>query len=240
MIEALRAGFKIEKHEGLRVLRDDLLEGGTKTRFLPYLIEGEREAVFGAPFCGGAPPALAFVGREMRIAVTIFYAKRAELHRKQKQVLRYGGKIITVEPGYMTNVQAKARAYAGERGARFLPLGFDVADAELPFIEALNRLKRRIGSPGEIWVACGSGMLARCLSKAFPDSLINPVAVGLKSRHLRQSFGANVRLHEYPLDFAQECKSIPPFPSCPNYDAKAFEFAREKAAPGSLFWNVAY
>ena len=38
----------------------------------------------------------------------------------------------------------------------------------------------------------------------------------------------------------QEVKEedMPPFPSVPTYDAKAWKIMREQAKPGSLFWNV--
>ena len=45
----------LEKHGRITVVRDDLLEGGSKLRFLPFLVQGAEEVVFGAPFCGGAP-----------------------------------------------------------------------------------------------------------------------------------------------------------------------------------------
>ena len=42
------------------------------------------------------------------------------------------------------------------------------------------------------------------------------------------------------LKFTQEVKEedMPPFPSVPTYDAKAWKIMREQAKPGSLFWNV--
>ena len=66
----------IERHGEIDVLRDDLIDGGTKARFLPFLINGAKEVVFGGPFCGGAPYTLAVLGRESGIKVTLFYAKR--------------------------------------------------------------------------------------------------------------------------------------------------------------------
>lgn len=220
------------------VLRDDALEGGSKLRFLPFLVTGAEEIVFGGPFCGGAPLALSVLGRESGQRVTLFYAKRKLLHRRQMAAYKNGANIIQVSPGYMTNVQAKARAYAQKTGALFLPLGFDVAAAEEPFVAFMESVRARIGSPGQIWCTVGSGMLARCLSKAFPESEINGVAVGLKSRHNAQLFGSNVVLHESRYDFAQETKATSPFPSCPNYDRKAWEICAVKAKGKVLMWNV--
>lgn len=32
--------------------------------------------------------------------------------------------------------------------------------------------------------------------------------------------------------------ALPPFPSCPNYDRKAWSIARERRQGRALFWNV--
>lgn len=224
----------------VKVVRDDLLEGGSKTRFLPFLVEGAKEVVFGGPFCGGAPLALSVLGKKMGFKTTLFYAKRRELHRRQRMALANGADIYQVPFGYMTNVQAKARAYAEEAGALFLPLGFDVPAAEEPFVEEMRAVRRNEGSPDEIWCAAGSGMLARCLGKAFPESQVNAVAVGLKSRHGAQAFPPNVKLMEVDVAFQAPERRPAPFPSCPNYDRKAWwRFMKSGPVQGSaLFWNV--
>lgn len=226
------------------MLRDDLLDGGSKTRFLPFIIEGAAEVVFGGPFCGGAPWALSVLGRRSagRLKVSLFYAKRKELHGRQRLAIANGASLHFVSPGYMTNVQAKARAYAKEAGALFLPLGFDVPAAEEPFVEFMRQVRKRLGGVDEVWCCAGSGMVARCLSKAFPDSGIHAVAVGLASRHAAQEFGPNVSLYPAPYSFEQPARGAPPpFPSCPNYDRKAWEqfAARRKPASRALFFNVA-
>lgn len=227
----------IEKHNEISVVRDDLLPGGSKTRFLPFLLGDAEEIVFGGPFCGGAPVALATIGKQLGRKVTIFYAKRKKLHKRQLQVLGLGGTIYSVPFGYMSNVQAKARAYAASRGALFLPLGFDVPQAEAPFVAAMELVRKQVGNPDEIWCASGSGMLARCLGKAFPESQIRAVAVGLASRWKSQAMPGNVRIEPADVDFSVECQGSAPFPCCPNYDRKAW--VRCVNGKGRrLFWNV--
>jgi hypothetical protein len=46
-------------------------------------------------------------------------------------------------------------------------------------------------------------------------------------------------LHKAPERFEDDAKVPPPFPSCSNYDAKAWRFIAEHAKPHALFWNVA-
>lgn len=222
----------------ITVVRDDLLEGGSKLRFLPFLTEGASEVVFGGPFCGGAPLALSVLGKHSGQKITLFYARRAILHRRQKIAELNGAKLMFVDPGYMTNVQAKARRYAEGAGALFLPLGFDVPAAEDPFVEFMKGVRRQIGGVDQVWCCAGSGMLARCLGRAFPDSAVHAVAVGLASRHDAQHFGPNVRLHQCAYKFEQETKGSAPFPSCPNYDRKAWEIMILKKRGSVLFFNV--
>jgi hypothetical protein len=228
----------IERHGAIDVVRDDLLEGGSKLRFLPFLTAGAGELVYGGPFCGGAALALSVIGREAGQRVSLFYARRSGLHPRQRAALRNGAGLYQITPGYLTNVQAKARAYAAAVGALMLPLGFDRPEAEAPLGAALAAVRRRVGQPAQVWVAAGSGMLARCLGRAFPESEICAVAVGLKSRHGAQPFGPNVRVIDHPLDFAREAPRAAPFPACPNYDAKAWEMCARHAHGPALFWNV--
>ena len=223
----------------LWVVRDDLLDGGSKTRFLPYLIGNADELVFGGPFCGGAPLALSVIGKQYGRKVTLFYAARKTLHPRQLEAVRNGATIKEVGPfGFMSNVQAKARRYCEETGALFLPLGFDVPEASKPFIEVMREVRTRLGFFDQVWCAAGSGMLARCLGVAFPDSAIMACAVGLKSRHDNQSLTNNVTIHVSPYEFKQECKTECPFPCCPNYDRKAWEMMLDKRSGRVLFWNV--
>lgn len=228
----------IEQHSGITVVREDLCEGGSKIRFLPYLVGNAKEIVFGGPFCGGAPYALSVWGKKKGVKISLFYAKRKELHKRQALAKQNGAIIHEVPFGYMSNVQAKARAYAKENGALFLPLGFDVPEACDPFVSYMRSVGQSVGPVDEIWCATGSGMLARCLSEAFPQTKIHGVIVGLKSRNQKQPFKSNVVLHETVYDFQQETKAPAPFPCCPNYDRKAWELMTRMGKGKILFWNV--
>ena len=85
-------------------------------------------------------------------------------------------------------------------------------------------------------------MLARCLGLAFPESKVVGIAVGLASRHGEQQFSSNVELRPASLKFEQEERRPAPFPSCPNYDRKAWVALETAASIGPrrsrLMWNV--
>jgi Pyridoxal-phosphate dependent enzyme len=234
----------LQTHEGVVVVRDDLVPGGSKARFLPYLIEGASEVVFGGPFCGGAPYALAILGQRLGIRVTLFYAARKVAHPLQTAAQAAGARLEWVEAGRMGVVQARAREYAAKAGALFLPLGFDVPAAEAPYVEAMGTVRGALGGPpAEVWCATGSGMLARCLGRAFPEAAVFGVTVGLASRHGAQALPPNVRLVPTFYRFEQAVREEAPFPCHANYDRKAWLAARaarrrRRASGTVLFWNV--
>lgn len=232
---------QIEWHGRFAVLRDDMIPGGSKVRFLHALIRPEdKELVFGGPFCGGAPVALAVVGKLLRKKVTLFFAKRRALHPRQRIAQAWDANLVEVPYGRMTVVQKRARDYAAKAGARFFPLGFDLPEAEETFVTFMRSLWSVLKHNGirEAWCATGSGMLARCLGRAYPELQIHAVAVGLASRHSKQSFPENVRLYQTDYRFEEACEEPAPFPCCPNYDRKAWLLASGTSGPQALFWNV--
>ena len=150
---------------------------------------------------------------------TIFVAQRAQLHPRTLMAKRLGAKIEQVSPGYLKVVQARAREYCQEHGARLAPFGFDVPEA----IEAIAAAARSIGEePDEVWCAAGSGVLARGLAQAWPNASRHVVQVG---RPLRAKDVAGATIYVYPKPFKWATKNGPPFPSDPHYDAKAWEIA---------------
>lgn len=230
----------LEHHQGVRVVREDLCEGGAKMRFLPAVLlpSGRQELVYGSPFCGGAAVALSVWSRRTGTPVTLFYAKRKALHRRQLAALRNGARIVEVPAGYMTVVQARARTHAAAHGARHLPLGFDTPEASAAFVRFLRSVRPALGELDELWCATGSGMLARCLGEAYPDLRVHGVVVGLRSRNEAQRFPPNVTPHAVAYRFEQESRAAAPFPCCPNYDRKAWELCRREARGRAGFWNV--
>jgi hypothetical protein len=224
----------IREHGGVSVIRDDLFPGGTKARFMPVLFQGVEEAVYASPAEGGAQTALAIVAKELGKRATIFVAARATLHPRTLEAARLGAKVVPVRPGYLSVVQSRAKDYAKTSGARLVPFGVD-----LP--EAITRIAEAALSTGldvqEVWCAAGSGVLARALAQAWPHTRRHVVQVG---RELSPEDVAGATIHIYPRPFSDVAKTLPPFPSDPHYDAKAWEVMTARKYPGRVvFWNVA-
>ena len=224
----------VREHGRISVVRDDLYPGGTKARFMPVLFEGAEEAVYASPAEGGAQTALATVAKDLGKRATIFVAARAKLHPRTLEAARLGAKVVPVRPGYLSVVQARAKDYAKASGARLVPFGVDLPEA----ISRLADAALATGlDPDEIWCAAGSGVLARALAKAWPRARRHVVQVG---RELARKDVANAMIHIYPSPFSDVAMTLPPFPSDPHYDAKAWQTMTGRKGRGRVvFWNVA-
>lgn len=221
------------QHDGITVVRDDLFPGGTKARFFAGLIERHSEVVYASPAEGGAQTAIAECARAAGNRATIFVAKRASPHPRSLMAKRLGATVVQIEPGYLSVVQSRAKAYAARQGAFLIPFGADMLEA----IEAISAAARSLAlQPDEAWCAAGSGVLARALALAWPYARRHAVEVG---RKLAPSDVAGAKIHRAPMAFGKPAKSEPPFPSDPFYDAKAWEICKARRGAGLvLFWNV--
>lgn len=212
------------------VVRDDLLPGGTKRRALEGLLQPGIEYVYAGPACGYAQTGLAYACRDAGTRATVFVARRAIPHKHTAEAAAVGANVIQVPYGYLSTVEARAKAYAQERGAVLIPFGFDIPEMRDAIAAAAHSLPV---DPTEVWTVAGSGTLTRALQQAWPDAAFHAIRIGKPP-----DFG-RARLIAAPEKFEQPARIPPPFPSCANYDAKAWAFIQREASPGALFWNVA-
>lgn len=221
----------LEQHGQITVVRDDLLPGGTKMRYILPLLHGrpESEFVYASPAFGYAQVALAHCAAMVGRRATVFTAKRKEPHALTLRAARAGARVVMVPHGYLSNVQAKARIYAERSGAYLVPFGVEVPEA----MDCLADVARAMPAPAEVWTVAGSGVLTRSLQIAWPAARFHAVVIGKADSDV----GRATR-HIAPMPFEKACRDAVPFPSSPWYDAKAWAFIRRHASPGALFWNV--
>ena len=226
----------IKEYDGIKVVRDDLLNGGTKRRAFTTYIKSKPEIdefVYASPRQGYAQLSLAYACRDLgkKATVTIPEGQRYWLTHKSEEL---GANIIEVPMGFLTNIQAKAKKYCFNNGAHLIPFGGD----HPVIIEAMRQTALSIGiEPTEVWTVMSSGVLSRGLQGAWPDAKVYGVRIGHNTTPREQG-----RAETFKSDykFHQECKKPerPPFPSSLTYDSKAWSFIREYASNGALFWNV--
>ena len=238
----------IEEHEGFHVVRDDLLEGGSKRRFVDRLLreeiaEGANEFVYGGcPANGYAQLSIPLQTREYGCKTILFMAKRSmdNLHDYQKKALEYGADIRWVANGMLQVTKKRALDYYNEDPVhrRLLQLGLDDQRVREDIRDLAKNIEQDYDiNISEVWSVGSSGTLTRGLQMAFPDKDVHVVSVG---HSMKQNEVGRAILHRSDLKFTQEVKEedTPPFPSVPTYDAKAWKIIREHAKPGALFWNV--
>ena len=220
----------VRQHGALVVVRDDTFPGGTKRAALQGYVQTGNEYVYAGPASGYAQVALAYACRDAGARATVFVARRGIPHRHTREAEYVGAQVVQVPFGYLSHVQSDARKYAEQRGAVLVPFGFDIP--ELRAAITVRALATGL-QPPEVWSVAGSGVLTRSLQDAWPTANFMAVRIG-REPHIGRAVQYNA-----PESFEQNAKVPPPFPSCANYDAKAWRFIQQHASPGALFWNVA-
>lgn len=228
----------IEQHEGIFVVRDDLLGGGSKMRFADHLIASHddiKEWVYGSSSATGyAQISLARLCTRYGKKAVIFMADRAveKRHEYQLRAIAEGADMRWIPNGMLNVTEARAREYVMDDPLtrKLLPIGLD-HPLVLAAIERVAREEIDI-VPDEVWTVGSSGTLTRGLQKAWPDADFHCVTVGHWGKYGRAT------LHKCDIPFAKPARIMPPFPSAPCYDAKAWEFIKQHASKGALFWNV--
>lgn len=215
-------------HDGFNIVRDDLLPGGTKRRAIHVLFDDREEYVYASPVYGYAQLALAYAARDHGKRATIFCAKRNTRHRLTLQAEQVGATIHEIPNGYLSVVKARAVEYCLQTGARLLPFGLD-SEA---FLKALADVASKLPQPNEVWTVAGSGVLTRALQIAWPEAVFYAVQIGAVPK------AGNATLFVAPEAYEKDAKQPPPFPSCSNYDAKAWQYMKRYASKGACFWNV--
>jgi hypothetical protein len=230
----------VEKIENLYVVRDDLLEAGSKMRFIDCLIrndDGEEWVFGGANKVGWGPISLTAVCNRYGKKATFFMAKRKEPTWHQQKVLELGGTIHWVENGMLNVTKSRARKYQEEKPdtRRVLPLGLEHPTVIASIVKVAQSLNVQ---PSEIWTVASSGTLNRGLQLAFPDVDCYAIQVGHKMTDYEKG-RAKVLISPYKYDRAVKPEDAPPYPSEPFYDAKVWSFVRDMAKKDALIWNVA-
>ena len=227
----------VEEHEGFQIVRDDLIGGGSKMRFADYLISSNQEIeewVYGSsPATGYAQISLSYLCRKYGKKAVIFMADRAveKRHPYQLQAIEAGADMRWVPNGMLSVTEKRARDYVSDSpvSRRLLPIGFD----DPTVIASIIRVAQSMDvSPREVWTVGSSGTLTRGLQLAWPNAEFHCVCVGHKGDY------GKAKTYQSSYKFDKSTKILPPFPSAPTYDAKAWEFMLEHASPGALFWNV--
>lgn len=233
----------IINYDGIDVVRDDLLNYGSKIRFVDKFIREstESEIVFGCcPATGYAQISLPAIAKKYNKKVVLFMAKRnpENYHEYQKRGMELGAIYEWVNMGMLSVTKSRAKKYVAENPEDRIefPIGLEHPSVVASIIK-VARTALSANPPSEIWSVGSSGTLNRGLQLAFPEIPVSVVSVGHKMNE-REIGRATYYRSDYQFDKAIKQEEMPPFPSAPTYDAKAWKFVKEHAKEGALFWNV--
>ena len=230
--------LEVREHEGFNVVRDDLLEGGSKIRatlpFIKKYLAGAKEIVYAGPNNGLAQLALAKAGKELGIKFKMFtYYGNNDIIKRAKE---YGAQYVFAKKP-LADMQKDAESYCKQSGASMLPFGFGHENFQKMMIYALEKVRIKIPKSAYIWLVCGSATLVNVLYYIFPDNFFCVLQVG-KKIWADQLDLSRTKLFKSNLKFIEDAKILPPYPCIASYDAKIWEFVKKYGRKGDYIWNV--
>lgn len=224
----------VKVHEGVRVVRDDLV-AGTKTRAADLLLSkiDAKRFVYVQPRTGLAGVSLLHAASIHDRDVTLFMpaSKRISLH--QACCIEQGATPMFERIAAMPNLNKIAKEWSEANGAFFIPLGLRHELATAAIVHAAST----IPAPDEVYVAISTGVLTRALQIAWPNAKFTVVAV---SRNLKAGEAGPATVISEPLEFQtpERSENLPPFPTVETYDGKVFKYIPKNTDKNILFWNV--
>lgn len=223
------------EHEGVRVVRDDLISG-SKCRGGDLLMSRVKEdtVVYCQPRFGAAGPSILDVCKRHGKKVVLFMPACKKISQHQMVCIERGAIPKFVKIAAMPNLNSYAKKWAEENGAYFIPLGL-----KSPLVTAgLIQAALTIPEPEEVWSVISTGVLTRSLQIAWPNAKFYATAV---ARNIKAGERGIATLNSAPEAFVKPVKGddIPPFPCILEYDAKCWRYIPKNTDRDILMWNVA-
>ena len=227
-------GPYIVKHEGIRVVRDDVITG-TKVRGGDCLISSVQEdtIAYVQPRTGLAGVSLLDVAKRHGKKVRLYMPSSKRISHHQAVCIERGAEVSFHRIAAMPNLNKIAQEDAKKNGFYFVPLGLK----HKMVTAGLVKVARRITEPEEVYTVISTGVLSRALQIAWPNAKFTAVAV---ARNMKEGETGRAKLISAPEAFTTSIKQeeMPPFPSIGTYDAKAWRYIPKNTDKDILFWNV--
>jgi hypothetical protein len=237
----LAAGWKpynpdpvVTVHDGVRVVRDDLIVG-TKTRAGDLIASksNHKTFVYSQPRTGLAGVSILDVAKHHDREVVLFMPACKEISLHQACCIERGAKVHFKRIAAMPNLNKYAKEWAEANDSFFIPLGLKHELSTAAIVHAANT----IDPPDEVYVAISTGVLSRALQIAWPKAKFTCVAV---ARNLKEGELGRATVISEPLPFSSPelDRNLPPFPSINTYDSKVLKYFPKNSGKNVLMWNV--
>lgn len=221
-------------HEGVRVVREDLIVG-TKTRSGDLIASksNHKTIVYAQPRTGLAGVSILDVAKHHDREVVLFMPACKVVSHHQACCIERGAKPMFRRIAAMPNLNKYAKEWAEENDAFFIPFGLKHELSTAAIVHAAST----IDPPDEVYVAISTGVLSRALQIAWPKAKFNCVAV---ARNLKAGELGRATVISEPLPFTtpEQTKNLPPFPSIATYDSKVWKYIPKNSGKNILMWNV--
>ena len=219
-------------HDGVRVVRDDLIVGA-KTRAGDLLASkiNHETIVYSQPRVGLAGVSLMDVAKHHNKKVVLFMPASKKISEHQACCIERGAIPIFERIAAMSILNQKAVEWANKNDGFFVPLGLRHELATAGIVHAASKIEE----PEEVYVAISTGVLARALQIALTKAKFMCVA---DARNLKDGELGRADVISDPLDFYVEEKQQPPFPTVKTYDAKVWKYIPKNTGRNILMRNV--
>lgn len=222
----------------ISVVRDDLLEAGTKQRAIIRTLRdsiGDKDGfVYAGPPNGYSQAAISFGCKYLGKKCNLFIMSSDREYTPSVIAREYGAEIKIISDS-LKNIQEIARIYARDNNLVYLEFGLDTDIFRDNLFSSLSRVGLNLDYSGTIWLAVGSGTLLSVLMKLFKRARFGVVIVGKKY----ESRDERIRIFVSPDKFYEDTKIQPPYNSSLSFDGKIWPIVLENAKDGDMIWNVA-
>jgi len=221
-------------HDGIRVIRDDLIVG-TKTRGGDCLISGIKEdtIAYVQPRTGLAGVSILDAAKRHNKKVRLYMPSSKMISRHQACCIEQGAEVSFHRIAAMPNLNKIAKEDAMKNGYYFVPLGLKHEMVTAGMVKVASALR----APDEVYVATSTGVLTRALQIAWPKAKFTSIAV---SRNMKAGELGRAQVISEPRAFtaSEKTENLPPFPCIDTYDGKVWKFIPKNTGRNILFWNV--
>lgn len=218
-----------DDYDGVKVINDSHIIGGSKTRFLEALIATCVETTVVA-----VQPKISIIGVALTELCRLYDKKLILISPTTNKGLSFYQEycrpscdMLFIKDMTISMVRREARMFAKKIGALFVP-----PDLNHPLITAMViRTAELMEPPRSIYLAINTGVTARGIQIAWPETRVKCVAV---ARPIGDGEKGEAQVVSHYMYLEQRAKIRPPFSSDLHHDAKVWELLK----PGDTFWNT--
>lgn len=114
----------LQNYNGITILRDDLLPGGTKSILMSAMINPDADEIaYASSRYGGLQVALAHYCKSIGKPLTIVTAQHKSIHKNTMEIINNETNVIYVFPAHTRVIEARLREYVAQRNVQIINFG---------------------------------------------------------------------------------------------------------------------